>query len=265
MTRLLITGSSGAIGTTLRHGLAADYAPLRLLDIRPAPDRNEKDEEIIGDLSDLGVALRAVQNTDTVIHLAGVPREGTWDQILPNNIVATYNLFEASRQAGVKRIIFASTNHVVGYRRADRLVDVGDPVRPDSRYAVSKVFGEALGRLYADKHGIDVACLRIGSFRKEPQEHRQLVTWMSPRDMVGLVKACIEAPSFHFAIVFGVSGNTRRMWFDDAAHILKFAPSDNAEDFATRLPAPQEASIASHFHGGVNCESEFSGDLGAID
>ena len=138
-------------------------------------------------------------------------------------------------------------------------------MRPDSRYAVSKVFGEALGRLYADKHGIDVACLRIGSFRKEPQEHRQLVTWMSPRDMVGLVKACIEAPSFHFAIVFGVSGNTRRMWFDDAAHILKFTPSDNAEDFATRLPAPQEASIASLFHGGVNCESEFSGDLGAID
>ena len=88
---------------------------------------------------------------------------------------------------------------------------------------------------------------------------------MGPRDMVGLVKACIEAPSFHFAIVFGVSGNTRRMWFDDAAHILKFTPSDNAEDFATRLPAPQEASIASLFHGGVNCESEFSGDLGAID
>lgn len=265
MTRILITGATGVIGTALQRGLADDYAPLRLLDIRAAADKGAEDEEIIGNLCDMALAQRAVANIDVVIHLAGVPREGAWEQILPNNIVATYNLFEAARQAGVKRIVFASTNHVVGYRRADRLVDVSEPVRPDSRYAVSKVFGEALGRLYADKHGIDVACLRIGSFREEPQEYRQLTTWMSPRDMVDLVKACITAPSFHFAVVFGVSGNKRRMWFDDAADILKFSPSDNAEDFAARLKAPQDTFIAGLFHGGINCEREFSGNLDAID
>lgn len=265
MTRILITGASGTIGTALRHGLASDHTSLRLLDIRPAAGKRTQDEEIVGDLSDFSTAQSAVKNTDTVVHLAGVPREGAWEEILPNNIVATYNLFEASRQAGVKRIVFASTNHVVGYRRADRLVDAAEPVRPDSRYAVSKVFGEALGRLYADKHGIDVACLRIGSFRNEPQEFRQLTTWLSPRDMVDLVKACIAAPPFHFAVVFGVSANERRMWFDDAAEILKFTPSDDAEDFAGRFAAPQGGGIAALFHGGVNCEREFSGDLDRID
>jgi uronate dehydrogenase len=265
MTRILITGASGVIGTALRHGLAADYPSLRLLDIRPAADTRAQDEEIIGDLSAFDTAQDAVKNIDVVVHLAGVPREGAWEHILPNNIVATYNLFEAARRAGVKRIVFASTNHVVGYRRANRLVDAAEPVRPDSRYAVSKVFGEALGRLYADKHGIDVACLRIGSFRDEPQDYRQLVTWLSPRDMVDLVRACIVAPPFHFAVVFGVSGNKRRMWFDDAAEILKCTPSDNAEDFAGRFAAPQDGGIGALFHGGINCEREFSGDLDRID
>jgi uronate dehydrogenase len=199
------------------------------------------------------------------VHLAGVPREAEWAKILPNNIEGTYNLFEAARKAGVRRVIFASSNHVIGFYRADRDVDAIAPVRPDSRYGVSKVFGEALGRLYADKHGIDVACLRIGSFRKAPENARQLTTWMSHGDMVRLTKACLDAPKFHFAVLYGVSANSRRKWWDDAQRVLGYVPRDNAEAFAERFSSSEHRSVGDLFHGGENCAQEFTGRIEEID
>jgi uronate dehydrogenase len=198
-----------------------------------------------------------------VIHLAGVPREDAWEPILRGNIVATYNLFEAARQNGVRRMIFASTNHVTGFYRADEEVDTGMPVRPDSRYAVSKVFGEALGRLYADKHGMEVACLRIGSFRYRPQTLRQLATWMSPRDFVELVRCCLEAPQYHFIVLYGVSANTRTRWRDEARKVVGFVPRDNAELFAGQLDDAL-SRIGALFHGGDTCEQEFTGNPDAV-
>ncbi|HEX2113222.1 MAG TPA: NAD(P)-dependent oxidoreductase [Alphaproteobacteria bacterium] len=263
--RILITGASGAIGTTLRDGLAGRY-DLRLCDIRPLGERRPGEEHVVADLVDPDAAKAAAQGVDAVVHLAGIPRENSWDKILPNNIAATYNVFEAAHMARAKRIVFASSNHVIGYYRADREVGTDVMPRPDSRYGVSKVFGEALGRLYADKHGLSVICLRIGSFRPAPENVRQLATWISPRDMTELVVRSIEARDVHFAVFYGVSANTRRRWRDDAAQAIGYHPRDDAEIHAARLlgQAEDTASPEQAFHGGDYCELEFSGDPGKI-
>jgi uronate dehydrogenase len=263
--RILITGAAGAIGSVVRHGIAGRYEHLRLMDINPVGDLRSDESALVADLLDCDRLDEAVKGMDSIVHLAGVPREAEWAKILPNNVAGTYNLFEAARKAGVRRVLFASSNHVIGFYRADRDVDTIAPVRPDSRYGVSKVFGEALGRLYADKHGIDVACLRIGSFRKEPENARQLTTWMSPDDMVRLVTACLDAPKFHFAVLYGVSANSRRKWWNDAHRQLGYAPQDNAEIFASRFAENGRKSVGDLFHGGENCAQEFSGRVEDID
>lgn len=261
MKRVLITGAAGGIGAVLRAGLAGRYSLLRLADIRPCGGIKAGEEEMISDLTDFNTALAATRGVDCVVHLAGVPREGPWDQILPNNIAATYNVFEAARQSGVKRFIFASSNHVIGFHRVGGAVDAAMPLRPDSRYGVSKAFGEALGRLYADKHGMSVACLRIGSFRERPQNARQLRTWISHRDTAQLVQRCIEAPAFHFIVVYAVSANTRREWRDEAAQLIGYRPEDNAETYAAGLEGKLDpAGPARDFHGGEYCAMEFTGD-----
>jgi uronate dehydrogenase len=258
--RVLVTGAAGLIGRTLHGGIAGRYGLLRLLDVQPYAAAGPNEEFQRADLTDPHLAAQAVAGIDTVVHLAGIPGEDTWERIYPNNILAMFNLFEASRLAGVKRIIFASSNHVIGYYRANRDIDAALPVRPDSRYGVSKVFGEALGRLYADKHGIEVACLRIGSFRKRPENERQLATWLSPRDLVSLVQACIEAPRFDFVVLYGVSANTRNRWRNDPGSPVDFTPVDNAELYADEVERTQ-AGIAQLFHGGDYCADGFTGRL----
>jgi uronate dehydrogenase len=262
---VLITGAAGAIGSSLRAGLAGAYPLLRLTDVRPVSDLGAAEEFTAADLADPAAVKSVMTGIDCVVHLGGVPREGPWEAILPANVVGTYNVFEAARQCGVKRVVFASSNHVIGYYRADRPVGTGDPPRPDSRYGASKVFGEALGRLYADKHGLSVACLRIGSFRAHPENLRQLATWVSPRDMVQLVRRCIDAGDFHFLVLYGVSNNTRARWRNPAAAAIGYVPQDNAEDYAGKLPAPADGGPAALFHGGDFCALEFDGDLDAID
>ena len=266
MNRILITGAAGEIGSTLRAGLAGAYPLLRLSDRRPLGEAAAHEELISAELTDFDAVCAITRGIDCIVHLGGVPREGPWQAIHDSNIVGTWNVFEAARANGVKRIIFASSNHVIGYYRANRKVGVEEPPRPDSRYGVSKVFGEALGRLYADKHGLSVACLRIGSFRQEPQDFRQLSTWISPRDTVQLVRRCIDAPAFHFLVLYGVSANTRARWENPHAASIGYAPEDNAEAYAERFTPPsdpKDPTVACH--GGSFCGLEFSGDLERID
>src|SRR5690349_15456361 len=265
MNRILITGAAGEIGTVLRAGLAGHYS-LRLLDVRPCANVTTGEEAMVADVGDVAAVTAAARGIDCIVHLAGVPREGPWDQILPRNIAGTYNVFEAARASGVKRVIFASSNHVIGFHRVGKHVDEHSALRPDSRYGVSKVFGEAVGRLYADKHGLSVACLRIGSFRDAPKNARELRTWISHRDTVQLVRRCIDAQKFSFIVVYGVSANTRNEWHDSMAERIGFHPEDNAEQFAAQLegktypPGP-----ASDFHGGEPCAMEFSGDPSRVE
>ena len=268
MTReILITGAAGEIGCVLRAGLGNGTRRLRMLDIRPQEPAREHEEVVTADLADIDALRHAARGIDCIVHLAGVPREGAWDAILPNNVIGTYNLFEAARQAGVKRVIFASSNHVVGYYRATQSVGITEPARPDSRYGVSKACGEALGRMYADKYGLEVACLRIGSFRARPEDARQLATWISHRDMVELTRCCIDAAGFHFLVLYGVSNNTRNRWKNPHAADVGYQPVDNAEQYAAELESkkPPAGDPAAEFHGGAFCGLEFTGDARRIE
>lgn len=267
--RVLITGAAGKIGRALRQGLRGRYPLLRLSDVAPLDDAGPGEEVVYADLRDMTQVERAVAGTDAVVHLGGVPVEAEWERIHLNNIVGTYHLFEAARRHGVSRVAFASTNHVTGFYRRGRRVGPGDPVRPDSRYGVSKAFGEALARLYADKYGLGVVCLRIGSFQPRPAGIRMLSTWISPRDMVQLVKRSLEAPDIRFEIVYGVSANDRTWWDNPAAARIGYVPVDNAEAFAGKIleahPPGSEPEVQRSFHGGSFCALEFVGDPSRIE
>ena len=171
--RVLITGAAGNIGRSLRAGLRGHYPVLRLLDVTPQQAAEPGEEVLTVDLNDRLATQAAMEDVDAVIHLAAVASEAPFDEILSGNITTTYSLFEAARQADVRRVVFASTNHVIGFYPRSETVGPDAPVRPDTFYGVSKVFGEALGRLYVDKSGLEVVCLRIGSFAERPTTTRR--------------------------------------------------------------------------------------------
>lgn len=264
--RLLLTGAAGEIGSVLRRALRGTAERLRWHDIRPVQDARPDEEVQGGDLRDPAAAAAAVEGVDCLLHFAGIPREtgGTPEEIVATNVVGTHGLFEAARRAGVRRIVFASSNHVIGFQPADRFVGTDDPVRPDGHYGLSKVFGEAMGRLLADKHGVEVACLRIGAFRVRPGNVRELGAWISHRDMAQLARRCVEAPPFGFVVIYGISANRRAMWGGDGAAraAVGYVPEDDAEAWAAEIggvPAPGGA-MAARFHGGSVCALGFTAD-----
>jgi uronate dehydrogenase len=256
--RVLVTGAAGRIGRTLRAGLRGRYPVLRLLDVVPQEPAGPGEEVVTVDLNDRSATEQAMEGVDMVVHLAAIPDEAPFDDILTGNITTTYSVFEAARRAGVRRVVFASTNHVTGFYPRSETVGPEDPVRPDSFYGVSKAFGEALGRLYVDKYGLEVVCLRIGAFEERPTLPRQLSIWLSPRDCVQLVRRCLEAPEVGFLIVYGVSANTRSWWQDDAAARLGYRPQDNAEQFAAEVEESSRtpARLADRLQGGSFVERE---------
>jgi uronate dehydrogenase len=269
MQRILITGAAGQIGVALREGLHGSYPLVRLLDVAPLGKARIGEQILTADIRDIAAMERAMTGIDCVVHLAGASVESTWAKVLPLNIEGCYNTFEAARRQAVKRIIFASSNHAIGFHRRERLIDNTVVPRPDTRYGVSKVFGEAVGRLYADKYGLSVACLRIGTFLNpdRPADARQLLTWISHRDMVQLVRRCIDYPDYHFVIIYGVSNNVRGRWDNTNVKFLGYRPEDNSEVFASEILATgaQEDEIAAQFHGGFYCPMEFAGDPTMID
>jgi uronate dehydrogenase len=269
MNRILITGAAGQIGKALRAGLRGSYPLIRLLDVAPLGAAEDSEEVLAADICDIAAIEKAMAGIDCVVHLAGQSTEAGWDKVLPLNIEGCYNVFEAARRGGVKRVVFASSNHAVGFHRRERFIDDAALPRPDTRYGVSKVFGEALGRLYADKYGLSVACMRIGTFLvpDRPKDARQLLTWISHRDMVQLVRRCIDYPDYHFVVVYGVSNNLRSRWDNTNAKFLSYRPQDDSEKFAAEILArgEKENEIAAQFHGGFYCPMEFAGDTEAIE
>jgi uronate dehydrogenase len=268
MTRVLITGAAGHIGKVLRQGLKGRYKLLRCSDVVKIGDAAPGEEVVQADVQDFAATRASLKGIDCVVHLGALPVEHPWEQILPINIAGTYNVFEAARLEGVKRVIFASSNHAIGYyRRSERIDHTAQP-RPDSRYGLSKAFGEALGHLYADKHNLSVISLRIGTCRERPVERRHLSTWLSHRDTVQLVERCIEAPQVHCLVVYGVSNNPRSWWDNSAAmQQLGYVPQDTAETFAAELLAQEEPKdeVAALFHGGPFCSAEFDGDPAMVE
>lgn len=263
--RILLLGAAGRIGKILRPGLKDPNRILRLVDIAPL-GKAASDEEIFDANILEPVSLeKSMQGVDCIIHLAGYPEEAPWEVILPANINGTFNVFEAARKTGVKRIIFASTNRVVSFYRRDRSIDTSMPPRPEGLYSASKVFCEGLARLYADKYGISVACLRIGSFEEKPKEPRHLITWVSHRDLTHLVDCCLKAPYFHFLTIFAVSANTRNKWHSPDAKKVGYHPVDNAEDYADALKNMPEDEISKQFNGGKFCSKGLTCDPAKID
>ena len=235
---VLVTGAAGRIGTVLRGGLPERGWALRCLDVVPIVETRAGEEHVVADVSDLAAMVDATQGVDAVVHLAGHVGEGTWPVISRAGIEGTYATIEAARRAGVQRVVLASSNHATGFtpRPASGLLREADaPPRPDTYYGVWKVAMEALGSLYADRYGMDVVCLRIGSAFPEPATVRQLATWLSPDDTVSLVHAALSAPSPGFAVVWGVSANTRNWWDLTSARALGYEPKDDAEVYAEAL------------------------------
>jgi uronate dehydrogenase len=238
MSLVLLTGAAGRIGTVLRGGLPERGWAVRCLDVVPVPDERPGEEQVVADVTDLAAMADAMDGVDAVVHLAGVVGESTWPAISHANIEGTYATIEAARRAGVQRVVLASSNHASGFtpRPASGLLTEADaPPRPDTYYGVAKVAMEALGSLYADRYGMDVVCLRIGSAFPEPTTVRMLATWLSPDDSVSLIDAALRAPSPGFAVVWGVSNNTRNWWDLTAARALGYDPQDDAEVYADAL------------------------------
>jgi uronate dehydrogenase len=238
MSAVLVTGAAGRIGTVLRGGLPERGWAVRCLDVVPVPDERPGEEQVVADVTDLAAMVDAVTGVDAVVHLAGISGEATWPAISHSNIEGTYCTLEAARQAGVSRVVLASSNHATGFTprpAAGPLTEADAPPRPDTYYGVSKVAMEALGSLYADRYGMDVVCLRIGSQLPEPAALRALSTWLSPADTVALVDAALTAPSPGYAVVWGVSNNTRNWWDLSAARALGYEPEDDAEVYAEAL------------------------------
>jgi uronate dehydrogenase len=180
VSRVLITGAAGRLGTILREGLRGRFDALRLLDVASLGPGQPGEELVTADVRDLFAVTDAMDGIDAVIHLAGIPHEDTFERILESNVVGTYHVFEAARRQGCARVVLASSLHVTGFYPAETRIGPDAPPRPDSFYGVGKAFGEALGRLYADKHGIEVLCLRIGTLAERPTTPRHLSTWLSP-------------------------------------------------------------------------------------
>jgi uronate dehydrogenase len=236
--RVLVTGAAGQIGTFLRGGLPRRGWSLRCLDVVPVPDVREDEEHVVADITDLSAMTEATTGAAAVVHMAGISSESDWPAILHANIQGSYAVLEAARRAGVRRVVLASSNHATGFSTrpaAGQLGEFDGPARPDTYYGVSKVAGEALGSLYADRYGLDVVCLRIGTSAPEPTALRHLATWLSPDDTVALVDAALRAPDPGFAVVWGVSANTRNWWDLSAARALGYQPQDDAEVYATAL------------------------------
>jgi uronate dehydrogenase len=231
--RVLITGAAGRIGTVLRAGLR-DQFELRLSDIVPVDDP----AFVAADLTDAAAVDRAVEGVDAVVHLGGVPDEATFAEVAGPNLAGTFHVLDAARRFGVRRVVYASSNHATGMYPVGAPLDGAQPPRPDGIYGASKVWGEALGSMFAERFGLEVVCLRIGSFRERPTERRELATWLSHGDAVRLVRAALTAPAVRFEIVYGVSANTRAWW--PLTGRLGYAPQDDAEAFAAEIEGAGE-------------------------
>ena len=264
MNTVLVTGAAGGIGSHLRGLLKGVYPHIRWSDVTTPADLATDESFIKADLANMAEVEKSVAGVEGIVHLGGYSVEGPWETILNANITGCYNLFEAARRKGVKRIVFASSNHAVGFYPRTRRIGVDAPVRPDTRYGVSKAFGEALGALYAFKHGIRVTCIRIGNVAVAPVDLRRLSIWIKPEDLVQLIRIGLEHPDIRHEIFYGASDNARGWWDNAAAFRYGYRPQGHGEDhrdaaLTADAKLPRDP-IGDWYQGGPFCSDEYSGD-----
>jgi uronate dehydrogenase len=267
LKRVLLTGAGGDVGSRITPLLKAVYPELVLSDMKPLANSHGLPFRQ-AEMSNMAEVQAAVASMDGIIHLGGFSVEGPWETILNANIVGCYNLFEAARLAGVKRIIFASSNHAAGFYPREETIPAEAPPLPDSRYGVSKAFGEALGAMYALKHGIGVTSLRIGNVGEKPLDVRRLAIMLHPEDLVQLIRIGLEHPDIVNEVFYGVSGNTRS-WYDNSrAEAYGYKPKHNAEKQVAYAEAEQKKAspdrVGDHYQGGTYCSAEYTADMTKI-
>lgn len=235
--RILLTGAAGLLGSELRRGLAPLTNNLRLLDRDAVSDLQPHEEMVQCDLGDQAATMAATQDVDAIVHFGGASRERVWQDVLDSTIRGSYHIYEGARAHGVKRVVYASSVHAIGYHALDAQIGTDARPRPDSLYGVSKCFVESLSSLYWDKFGIETACLRIFSSFPEPADRRMLWSWLSFDDCTRLVTAALTAPHVGHTISFGLSDNRVKPVDNSGAGHLGYAPQDSAEPHRARVEA----------------------------
>jgi uronate dehydrogenase len=252
--RLLLTGAAGNLGRQLRGPLSQWADVVRLSDIAPLDDAAQHEEMRAVDLADRARVMQLVEGVDAIVHLGGISVDAPFDDLIEANIRGTYNLYEAARRHGVRRVVFASSNHAIGFHPVTEVLDADSPQRPDSLYGVTKCFGESLSRYYFDRFGIETVCLRIGSSFEEPKNPRMLVTYLSYRDFIELVRCSLFTNRVGHTVVYGASDNPVKWWNNAKAAFLGFNPQDSStqfnELFPVAAPTDDRGDLAQRFQGG---------------
>jgi uronate dehydrogenase len=231
---VLLTGAAGKIGSRARAYLR-QRCQLRATDIIDLGTAMDDEETVVCDLADESATRRLMEGVYAVVHLAGIPREAPIQAIAQANLIAAWNVYEAAKEARTRRVIFGSTNHVIGFYASEDRLGTDTPARPDTLYGASKVFGEALARLFWDKHGIESVCLRIGSALERPTAPRHLSTWVSYDDLNELIWCSLTAERVGYTVAYGISDNDRGWWDNSGAKHLGYRPRHRSEDYAAEL------------------------------
>lgn len=239
--RILITGAAGGLGKVLRQRLKPFAKTLRLSDLNGLGEAGPNEELFQCDLGDKAAVHEMMADVDAVVHLGGISVEAAFAPIMNANILGLFNLYEAARKHGVRRIVFASSNHVVGFYKQTEKIDADVPMRPDSLYGISKGFGELLSRFYFDRYGIETVCVRIGSSFPEPADRRMMSTYLSYDDLTELMRCALQTPNVGHTIVYGVSANRDSWWDNSKAAHLGYQPKDSSEPFRTKVEAQPPA------------------------
>jgi uronate dehydrogenase len=255
MNKVALSGASGNVGSVLRAALLAQGIDLRSAGGTRALAPMAAGEDVMhGDLRDPLVVDRLLTGVDVLIHMAGVAVEKPLPEIIEHNLVALREIYEGARRHGVRRVVFASSNHAFGMYSVGERLALDCAYRPDGNYGLSKVWGEAMGRLYWDKHGVESICMRIGSVvpGDRPTQPRHLATWLANEDLIALTLRCIRVEDVGFMAVWGVSANTRSYWDNGLAAPLGYRPSRNAEDYADEVAARPDplSAAAQRYQGG---------------
>ena len=253
--RLLLTGAAGGLGKVLRESLKPYAKVLRLSDIAPmAPAAGSHEEVLLCDLADKHAVHQLVEGVDAILHFGGVSVERPFEEILGPNISGIFHIYEAARRHGVKRVIFASSNHVIGFYKQDQTLDARSPRRPDGYYGLSKSYGEDMATFYFDRYGIETVSIRIGSSFPEPQNRRMMSTWLSFADLTQLLERSLYTPNVGHTVVYGASNNLNVWWDNRFAAHLGFEPKDTSEIYrdkieAQPMPAANDPSMV--YQGGA--------------
>ncbi|WP_433430106.1 NAD-dependent epimerase/dehydratase family protein [Nonomuraea sp. CA-141351] len=256
MESVVLTGAAGRVGSVLREPLRRRLRRLISVDRVPLAAGGPNEEVRQTELAGIEDVVSVIEGADAVVHLAGVPDEAPLADLLDANVLGAHHVLEAARRTGVRRVVLASSNRLTGCYPSAQTVSAEMPPRPDGLYGVSKVALEALGRLYADKFGLQVVCLRIGSLEPVPSEPRHLATWLSPYDCAGFVWAALTRPGLTFTAAYAVSANARRFWeLDDR---LGYRPRDDAEAYVRQIPGADGYFAGDQLQGGDYATADYT-------